>query len=128
MKCMKILLVVFACISVYMITTGPGNNESAAIAQPAGVSDNDLELVTLNINGLDLLAMVHKSKQTICLYAYDMSRPDYQRFRLMATRYYGYDMLLKDYNTGPPTPDDILKILEKQLEADMNSEAGDDNK
>ena len=128
MNYMKILLVVFACICAYVLTTGAYNTESAAIAQPASISDNDIELITVSINGLDLLAMVHKSKQTICLYGYDPTKPEYQRFKLMATRYYGYDMMLKDFNTGKPTPDDILMILEKQLEAELNQEAADDNK
>ncbi|MCG8539307.1 MAG: hypothetical protein MJA82_05130 [Clostridia bacterium] len=44
---------------------------------------------------------------------------------LLATRYYGYDLLLKDYNSGKPAPDDIMKILEKQLEAELEAAAED---
>lgn len=52
--------------------------------------------------------LVDPENRTICVYQWT---PDNRELRLMASRYYGYDLMLDAYNTKP-APDEIKALVE----------------
>ncbi len=76
--------------------------------EPALGDAADIQAVPLEVRpGYEVLALVDRKNQTLCIYQYDVGRRAHERLVLLAARSFRYDRLLEDYNTADPRPADI---------------------
>jgi len=88
--------------------------------EPAGASDGPVSqrpgviAVPLRLSvDSDGIAIIDRTRYTICLYQYQPRRPAHERFVLVAARSFRYDCRLEDYNTASPRPAEVKQMLQE---------------
>ena len=72
---------------------------------PATASIAAVDAIPVQIRpGIEGIALIDKQNYTICIYQYQMHRPDHESLVLLAARSFRYDVLLEDFNTAEPKP------------------------
>ena len=107
------LLLAVAIISTGLTVTLISQQRQAAARQNVAASVDqyaDVVVTPIQIDQRsDGIALVDRQNQTICIYRYSNTRG----LELLAGRSYRYDRHLEDYNTPPPGPSDIQKMLQR---------------
>ena len=73
---------------------------------------SQIEALALQVSpGHEVLALIDKRNETICLYKYDFGRGAHETLVLLAARSFKYDRKLEALNTAEPLPDQIRQRL-----------------
>ncbi len=86
-----------------------------AQAELQPVSNGEIMVVPIQIERDKYgIAMVDTTSQTLWIYEINSMGPAHNRLKLLASRSWQYDRLLKQYNTAEPKPEQVKMLLEEE--------------
>ncbi len=115
-------------LAVFLLSRGPAVWAADPVPDQIANRSDDIVAIPISIKmGVEGIALIDRSNQTICIYQYQAHLPAHQRFSLLSARSFKYDVLLEDYNTAEPRPAAVKELLEQSKTTDSASPAAEDS-
>lgn|GEM_PF-5054488 len=74
-------------------------------------------------SGMEAICLIDQENKTVAMYQYMMNKPLQERLVLLAARSFKYDMMLENFNTATPHPDEVKMIIENATMFEQAQEA-----
>ena len=104
----RALLVFVAIVSTLMAVVLLGQQVTGKTdSQENGHATHVISFAVELSPGRHGIAVIDQENYTLCLYEYDESRANHERFVLLAVRNFRYDRMLEDFNNADPRPEEI---------------------
>jgi hypothetical protein len=74
-------------------------------------------------SGMEAICLIDQENKTLAMYQYILTKPMQERLVLLAARSYKYDLMLDNFNTAEPHPDEVKTIIENAMMFEQAQEA-----
>ncbi len=117
-------LTICLAVGIGVVLIDRGTNAQVVTAMPKAIAEES-QLIAMPLfseQGQSCFVLIDKQKSTMCVYSYNVYKPQNVRLQLVAARNYSQDLDLNEFNCAEPTPTDIRNILKQSSAAEAVQE------